>query len=183
MKSEIEDTMRPHEPSVVATLPPILVADDDEDDRYFTMRLLKRIGSPHPIISFADGLDVVDYLSKQWLDRKTPIEQQPRLLFLDLKMPGLNGFAFLEWVREHKARAPLNIVILSGSSVPEDIERAKRLGAKRYLVKHPSLATFTTIVHDVHRPDGGRRELPDDAFLAASSTQWQEEIGAELRRR
>jgi CheY-like chemotaxis protein len=129
---------------------PILVADDDPDDLFFAVRLIKKTGTLHPVITFDDGLGVVDYLSRAWLTRPEDRHLLPRLLFLDLKMAGLGGFAFLEWVREHRAQLPLNVIVLSGSDEPSDIERAKRLGAKRYLVKYPSLATFTTIVNDVH---------------------------------
>ena len=129
---------------------PILVADDDPDDLFFAVRLIKRTGTLHPVITFDDGVGVVDYLSRAWLTQPEDRHLLPRLLFLDLKMAGLGGFGFLEWVREHRAQLPLNVIVLSGSDEPDDIERAKRLGAKRYLVKYPSLPTFTTIVNDVH---------------------------------
>jgi CheY-like chemotaxis protein len=141
-------------------LPPILVADDDEDDRFFTIRLLRKIGLAHPILPFDDGIGVVDYLSEIWTGPRAARANQPRLLFLDLKMPGLGGFAFLEWVRDQRVQNDLNIVVLSGSDEPEDMARAKALGAKRYLVKHPSLATFTTIVRGAHRPPARRLAVP-----------------------
>ena len=43
-------------------LPPILVADDDEDDRYFIERLIKKTGIPNPVRTFDDGSEVVNFL-------------------------------------------------------------------------------------------------------------------------
>jgi CheY-like chemotaxis protein len=145
------------------SLAPILVADDDPDDLFFAVRLIRKTGTRHSVITFDDGASVVDYLTRAWLTPPADRSLLPRLLFLDLKMSGLNGFGFLEWVREHRGRAPLNIVILSGSDEPADVERAKKLGAKRYLAKYPSLATFKTIVHDVHPPDKADAPLLDSS--------------------
>ncbi len=158
-------------------LSPILVADDDEDDLFFTVRLLKKTGIGHPIMTFDDGVGVVDYLSRAWLSKQGEDELRPRLLFLDLKMAGLGGFAFLEWVHEHRPLAALNIVVLSGSDEPEDVERAKKLGAKRYLRKHPSLATFTTIVQSVlAKPlvKMERSHWAESSFFGAASPEWGE---------
>lgn len=131
-------------------LAPILVADDDPDDLFFALRLIKRTGTKHPVMTFDDGASVVDFLSRAWLSHSESRHLLPRLLFLDLKMEGLGGFAFLEWARSHAPLAALNIIVLSGSDEPQDIERAKQLGAKRYLVKYPTAATFTTIVRSIY---------------------------------
>jgi len=56
------------------------------------------------------------------------------LLLLDLKMPRVNGFEVLEWICNSKGVKPL-IVVLSSSEVPDDMKRARALGANLYLVK------------------------------------------------
>lgn len=137
-------------PDTLLAPAPILVADDDPDDLFFAVRLLRKTGTSNPVITFDDGTGVVDYLSRAWLTPPADRSLLPRLLFLDLKMTGLGGFAFLEWLQDHRARAPLNVVVLSGSDEPEDVERAKKLGAKRYLAKYPTVATFRTIVLDAY---------------------------------
>ena len=154
--------------SLSQSLAPILVADDDPDDLFFAVRLIKKTGTRNPVIAFDDGVGVVDYLSRAWLTPPSDRSLLPRLLFLDLKMSGLGGFAFLEWVREHPGRAPLKIIVLSGSDEPEDVERAKKLGAKRYLAKYPTVATFKTIIHDVHADQAwvsNANPLPYDPFF------------------
>jgi CheY-like chemotaxis protein len=166
------------------TLPPILVADDDEDDLFFTVRLIKRTGTENPVMTFDDGAGVVDYLSRAWLSQPNEPHLRPRLLFLDLKMRGLGGFAFLEWLQSRRELAALSVVVLSGSDEPQDVERAKRLGAKRYLAKHPSVATFTTIVQSVHAPGPARTAAqPGVEFFSAGVTEWNDAAGALRQRR
>lgn len=160
--------------AILAPAAPILIADDDPDDLFFAARLIRKTGTQQPVITFNDGEGVVDYLSRAWLGGPGGAAALPRLLFLDLKMSGLGGFAFLSWVREHRARAPFTVIVLSGSNEPEDVERAKKLGAKRYLAKFPSLATFSTIVRDIHaeaRPamdSGWQEEAPFYSAAIAS---------------
>lgn len=179
--------MAPRQPARLL-LSPILVADDDADDLFFTVRLIKKTGTAHPVMTFDDGVGVVDYLSRAWLSQLKEPHLLPRLLFLDLKMAGLGGFAFLEWIREHRELAGLNVIVLSGSDEPEDVSRAKTLGAKRYLAKHPSLATFTTIVQSVHSgssTNSDESRLGGDEFYAAGSPEWRDPatVAALSRRR
>lgn len=131
-------------------LPPILVADDDPDDRFFVQRLIAKTGTPHPVLTFDDGSEVVNHLGAIAASVPEIRQRAPRLLFLDLKMTGLGGFGFLEWARQQKSALPLTIVVLSNSAEPADVARALALGAHRYLVKYPSVATFSTIVRSVY---------------------------------
>lgn len=133
-----------------AGLPPILVADDDPDDRFFIKRLIAKSGTPNPILTFDDGSEVVNHLGAIAAAGPEVRRRAPRLLFLDLRMTGLGGFGFLEWARQQKTALPLTIVVLSNSAEPEDVARAHELGAHRYLVKYPSVQTFSTIVRSVY---------------------------------
>lgn len=128
---------------------PILVADDDADDMFFVKRLIKKTGVPNPIKSFEDGTEVVNYLGARAAANHGH-RGVPLLLFLDLKMAGLGGFGFLEWVRTQKHLMPLTMVVLSSSNAPEDVTRALELGAHRYLVKYPCAQTISTIVRSVY---------------------------------
>lgn len=140
----------PSEFSVHSAPPPILVADDDPDDRFIITRLIGKTGIENPVRTFDDGTEVVNYLGALAAATPPGHHHPPRLLFLDLRMTGLGGFGFLEWARQQKSALPLTVVVLSNSAEPEDMAHALELGAHRYLVKYPSLQTFTTIVRSVY---------------------------------
>lgn len=136
--------------AVADPLPPILVADDDEDDTYFIERLIKKTGVSNPVRTFDDGTEVVNFLGGSRLSTPAGRMRCPRLLFLDLKMRGLGGFGFLEWARQQKDLGLLTIVVLSNSNESEIVAKALALGAHRYLVKYPCVQTINTIVRSVY---------------------------------
>lgn len=124
------------------TTPPIVIADDSEDDVFFLKSVFTAAGisSPHVVVN--NGKEAMDFLS-------TEAATEVRVLFLDIKMPLVNGFEVLEWARKQPSLTHLKIVMLSGSDDPHDIQRARDLGADRYLVKYPSPAKAAAILNDV----------------------------------
>jgi CheY-like chemotaxis protein len=120
-----------------AILPPIIVIDDEPDDLFFIRRMLDKRGVKNPIVTFLDSDDVMTFLdSIRIILRKVP-EFTPCVLFTDLKMPKIDGFELLKWVRHHREFDNLTVVMMSNSDNPEDVERAQKLGADRYLLKYP----------------------------------------------
>jgi CheY-like chemotaxis protein len=79
-----------------------------------------------------DGEQLIDYLEARDRNRENPI---PELLLLDIKMPKVNGFEALEWIRRQPGLKRLLIVMLTSSDEPRDINRAYDLGVNSYLVK------------------------------------------------
>jgi CheY-like chemotaxis protein len=127
------------------SLPPILIADDDPDDLFFTHRILQKGGVKNPVLTFKDGEEVIEFL-KGVLDEPAKPETRPCLLFLDIKMPRCDGFEVLGWSRQQAGLAGLHIAILSGSDEPRDRKRAASLGANHYLVKPAEQRSLTSVV-------------------------------------
>lgn len=133
--------------SVPEPLPPILMADDDEDDTFFIARLIRKTGVP--LRTFDDGAGVMSHFERA-LDSSNVDASTPRLMFLSLEMRGLGGFDFLAWARKENRLKGLTLVVLSSSDTPALATRALEAGAHRYLVKYPSAQTISTIVHSVY---------------------------------
>jgi CheY-like chemotaxis protein len=141
----------------------ILVAEDDPTDAYFFERAFKRAGIPVTLHFVRDGQEAVDYLQGegQFTDRaRHPL---PQLVLLDLKMPRLDGFDVLEWVRKQPGLSGVLIVIFSSSDEPKDMNRAYGLGANSYLVKPHSMGELTALVGQFKKywlgaNDGGGRK-------------------------
>jgi CheY-like chemotaxis protein len=109
----------------------ILLVEDSEDDAFFFGRALEKIGGQlRRFTHLEDGSDAVEFLEEFG---KAP--SGPVLMFLDLKMPVMNGFDVLAWIRERVLAFPLQVMVLSGSDDPRDRARALELGAEDYLVK------------------------------------------------
>jgi CheY-like chemotaxis protein len=120
---------------------PILIAEDDSDDAFLLMRAFGRAGITNPVDLVSDGQKAVDYLEE--LPRKKSL--LPRLLVLDIKMPLLNGFDVLRWVRSQPGLKRLPVIVLTSSDEEKDINRAYDLGANSYLIKPPNLESLEVL--------------------------------------
>jgi CheY-like chemotaxis protein len=115
----------------------ILVAEDNEDDVFALKRAFKKAEIVNPLQVVTHGQAAVDYLegAGEYADReKYPL---PLLVFLDLKMPYLNGFEVLSWIRQRPELDSLPVVVLTSSDENRDHQKAYSLGARSYLVKPP----------------------------------------------
>jgi CheY-like chemotaxis protein len=118
----------------------ILLAEDNEDDAFLTMRALETGGISHNIHHCRDGQEVIDYL-ESLLTSGTKQDDPviPDLILLDLKMPRLGGLEALQWIREHDVFKSLIVLALTSSSEERDIKAAYQLQINAYMVKPSSL--------------------------------------------
>lgn len=110
----------------------LLLVDDSEDDAFFFWRTLNKSGANCSLHYSENGTQALQFLQKVMRSDRASL---PRVVFLDLKLPVLNGFEVLEWIRGQTFPPEMQIVVLSGSEREDDRERAARLGAADYLVK------------------------------------------------
>ena len=110
----------------------LLLVDDSEDDAFFFWRTLNKSGANCSLHYSENGTQALQFLQK--VMRSDP-ECLPQVVFLDLKLPVLNGFEVMEWIRSQTFPPQMRVVVLSGSEREDDKERAARLGATDYLVK------------------------------------------------
>ena len=82
-----------------------------------------------------DGEKAISYLSGQGIYADRDVYPLPALLLLDLKMPRVDGFEVLTWLRQHPSLGRMLVVVLTGSPMKEDVKQAYVLGANSYLVK------------------------------------------------
>ena len=124
----------------------VLIAEDDPTDIFFLQRAFSSSALPATLHFVRDGQEAIDYLEgeKGYSDRDTyPL---PDLMLLDLKMPRLNGFDVLAWLRKQPGLKRLLVTVLTSSDQPQDINRAYDLGANSYLLKpHTSENLFALI--------------------------------------
>jgi CheY-like chemotaxis protein len=116
-----------------------LLAEDNEDDVFFMQRAFKDAGLNNPLFVVTNGEEAVEYLAgrEAFGDRnKYPL---PDMVFLDLKMPGLNGFEVLSWARQ-EGKLTMPVAVLTSSPEEIDYQRARQLGADCYLLKPPTVS-------------------------------------------
>src|ERR1700757_134054 len=126
----------------------VLLADDSEADRALMREALRN----HPRFTLVgearDGEEAIAYLSRSQGPQSAAKNPSPDLLLLDLRMPCKTGFEVLEWLQKQDFKKML-VVVLAGSSLPEDYEKAMGLGAHAYYVKIPQRAARREMINSI----------------------------------
>lgn len=108
----------------------IFLADDDEDDRTFNADALAEITSSTEITEFTNGVELMAELHS---DRPLP-----DIIFLDLKMPLMDGFECLSDIREIDEFRKIPVVIYATSFHEKEVAQLREMGATLYLQKPSS---------------------------------------------
>ena len=124
-----------------------LLVDDDQTTNFLNQLLLKRLGVTEKLLIAINGQEALDLLQIHCQDAS---DECPVLILLDVKMPVMDGFAFLE--AYDKLQLPqkkaIIIVMLTTSLHPQDVERVKKLNIAGFLNKPLTEAKINEILKD-----------------------------------
>lgn len=123
----------------------LLLVEDNDDDRFLTMRLLKKMSLALQIEVAKNGEEALQRLSGEEGDN-------PNLVLLDLQLPKLGGIHLLARLREKYSVAALPVIILSSSDNPGDIKLCRELGISGYLSKPLDPATLQELLAVITPP-------------------------------
>lgn len=114
----------------------ILVCDDDEDDRMLTQQALEDAHISNDLRFVEDGEQLLDYLYQRGeYAGETGSAPRPGLILLDLNMPKMDGREALKAIKEDKTLHDIPVVVLSTSSLEQDIIRSYQLGVNSFITK------------------------------------------------
>ena len=122
----------------------ILLVEDREDDILLIRRAFQKGYINNPLQVVRDGDEAIAYLSGEGKYRNRAEYPLPDLVLLDLKMPRMDGFEVLKWVRGQPGLKGLRVIVLTSSQDMRDVNRAYHLGANSFLVKPMD---FEDVVH------------------------------------
>ena len=100
-----------------------MLVDDNPDDNFYHEREIRKSNVVDSIIIKQNGMDAISYLKSKTTGENAP----PELIFLDVNMPGMNGWEFLtEYNKlDQELKSHVIIVMLTTSDNPADMEKAK----------------------------------------------------------
>lgn len=101
----------------------ILVVDDEKNIILVLRMSLKKAG--YEVITASDGLKAIELAQSH----------KPDLILLDILLPKMNGFLVFEALKDDPKTEDIPVVFISAKAEKEDLERAKSMGAKDYLIK------------------------------------------------
>lgn len=118
----------------------ILLVEDQPDDQFLTLRTLKKMNINNVAVA-NEGEEALQYL-QGGLDSPAGEATLPSLIILDLRMPKVDGFEFLESLRSDFRTREIPVMVLSSSQQERDRSRCRQLGVKAYLVKPLEVDAF-----------------------------------------
>lgn len=124
----------------------ILLVEDDPNDVKLTERALSRSSVKSELFVARDGQEALDFLYNQGEFTDAP---RPDLIFLDLKLPRVNGHEVLAKIKQDERLRRIPVIVLTISRREEDMVKAYDSGASGYIQKPVSSSEFIKVVNTV----------------------------------
>ena len=124
----------------------ILLVDDDEIFNFISTKTLQKLGLAQDIHCALNGQDALTLINDYFAHSRS----MPDIILLDLNMPVLDGFGFIEAIKKMNLAGldKVKIIVITSSQSPRDIERVKQMGIKHYLTKPISQEDLLAAIMD-----------------------------------
>jgi CheY-like chemotaxis protein len=129
-----------------------LLVDDDETTNYLNQTLLQRLNVTDTVLVAGNGQEALDLLQAHCAQAASPT--CPALILLDMKMPIMNGFEFLQaYTQRPPTENPAVVIIMLTTSLnPHDVARMQHMPIHGYLTKPLTRDKITQVLQE-HFPD------------------------------
>jgi two-component system response regulator len=127
----------------------VLLVEDNMSDAEMTIRALKKNNLANRLLHLKDGAEALDFLFGEGKYSGRQIEQIPKIILLDLKMPKVNGTEVLMKVKSDVRTRKIPVVMLTSSREDPDIRECYQLGANSYVVKPVEFDEFHKVISDL----------------------------------
>ena len=127
----------------------ILIAEDDEDDRFLLRTAFEENGFDDQLHFVEDGVELWSYLKSAASGKS--VEKIPHFILLDLNMPKKNGREVLKEIKEVPALRKIPVVVFSTTNNESEMKRCFDLGASDYISKPNSYEGLLKTVNALHQ--------------------------------
>ncbi len=127
----------------------ILLVEDNESDAEMTIRALRKNNLANKLLHVKDGAEAIDFVFAQGNYTARQIENGPRVILLDLKMPKVGGIEVLKKLKADTRTRKIPVVVLTSSKEDPDIQACYALGVNSYVVKPVEFDEFHKVISDL----------------------------------
>ncbi len=127
----------------------ILLVEDSLEDLELTQRALRNAKLGNHIQVARDGAEALDFIFCEGPHVGRRIEDTPKLILLDLKLPKVDGLEVLERIKSDPRTKHIPVVILTSSKEQVDVVKSYQLGVNSYIVKPVNFEGFTAAVQEL----------------------------------
>lgn len=130
--------------NTAASLPPILLVEDNPMDLDLTLRAFNKKKFSNTIHVARDGEEAL-----AWLPRWEAGEPLPAVILLDINLPRINGLEVLQQLKAHPRFRRIPVVVLTSSREDRDLKAAYDLGVSSYIEKPVSFNKFIEVAEQI----------------------------------
>jgi len=134
-----------NEPNIIE----ILVVEDNPQDLELTLRALKKAKLGNRIQVARDGAEALEFIFCEGPHTGRKIENGPKLVLLDLKLPKVDGLEVLKRIKGDARTKTTPVVVLTSSKEQKDVVESYRLGVNSYIVKPVNFEQFAISVGEL----------------------------------
>ena len=145
---------------------PIVLAEDNPRDAELALAAMEEEHISDKVVLCHDGAEVLDYLYCRG-QFKSRLRGNPAVIFLDLKMPKVNGLEVLRTIKADINLRPIPVVMLTSSREERDLAESYALGANAYVVKPVEFHKFLSAVKELGTFWGVINEPPPEGLRSA----------------
>ncbi len=120
----------------------LLLVEDNPDDVELTLHAFKKINISNPVHVVRDGAEALEFLFCTGAYAHRKIQDSPKVVLLDLKLPKVDGLEVLRCIRADPRTKSMPVVILTASREERDIVSSYELGVNSYIVKPVDFEQF-----------------------------------------
>jgi two-component system response regulator len=120
----------------------ILLVEDNPRDAELTIRALKKRNLANSLHHVEDGVEALDFLFARGKYSGRDIQEPPRVVLLDLKLPRVDGLEVLTAIRADERTQAIPVVVITSSAEDPDVKKAYLLGANSYVIKPVQFDAF-----------------------------------------
>jgi two-component system response regulator len=127
----------------------ILLVEDNPNDVKLTLHAFRTAKLANPVGVVRDGVEALDFLFCTGPHAGRRIEDAPKVVLLDLKLPRLDGHEVLKRIKSDPRTSAIPVVVLTTSREERDVLKTYQMGANSYIIKPVDFEQFTEAVRDI----------------------------------
>lgn len=127
----------------------VLLVEDNIYDAEMTIRGLKKVNLANKLIHVKDGAEALDFIFARGDFADRNIENKPKLVLLDIKMPKVDGIEVLRQIKSNDITKMVPVVMMTSSKEERDIISSYNLGVNSYVVKPVDFKNFVEAVGEL----------------------------------
>ncbi len=124
----------------------VLLVEDNPADAELALRALKKNNFANNVIVVSDGEEALDFIFARGAFSDRKVENGPKLVILDLKLPKVDGLEVLKAMKSDPRTRIIPVVVLTSSKEESDIVESYKLGVNSYIVKPVDFDKFVESV-------------------------------------